>query len=435
MTTLNDPELPVGDGGLPEKPNLRLGIIPLCDCATIVAASTMGFFKRHGLDVEICKEQAWATIRDKVAVGLLDGAHMLAPMPIAATLGVGGVRCPMVTSMSLNLNGNAITVSNSLAAEMMEGDSGYPGALSSPSASAEALHAIVCRRRAENRPPITFGMVFPVSTHNYELRYWMASAGIDPDKDVRLIVVPPPQMVEHLAQERIDGYCVGEPWNGMAVSLGIGRIVITKYDLWQNGPEKVLGVTRQWAQEHPNTHRALVRALLEAAQWVDQSIHRSKVADMISATPYVNAPPDIVRWSMTGSLPMSIDHEPIRMPDFHVFHRYAATFPWRSHAVWLTTQMIRWRQVDADVDLSSVASDVYQPAVYRAAAADLGMAAPTGDFKTEGTHDDAWSLNGTTAAIRMGPDHFFDGMSFNPHRPMDYLRQFIVGQAPATGRA
>jgi len=247
-----------GSEGL-EKTTLKFGIIPLTDCAPIVIAREKGFFKKHGLDVEVSKEASWANIRDKVSLGELDGAHMLAGMPLAATLGVGANQQETVTAFSMDLNGNGITVSNELYERMLAAD---PAAMQGRPTSALALKKVIDEDKKAGREPMTFAMVFPVSTHNYEIRYWMASAGIDPDQDVRLIVIPPPQMVANLQSKNIVGYCVGEPWNQRAVEMGIGRSIITNYEIWNNNPEKVFGVTREWADKNPNTHKAAVRALI-----------------------------------------------------------------------------------------------------------------------------------------------------------------------------
>lgn len=411
-----------GSEGL-EKVKLTLGIIPLTDCAPLVIAAEKGYFKRHGLDVTISKEASWANIRDKVGIAALDGAHMLAGMPIAASLGVGAVQQPTITAFSMDLNGNGITVSNELYDRMVAAD---PEAMAEFPTSARALKKVIDADKAAGRDPMTFAQVFPVSTHNYEIRYWMASAGIDPDQDVRLIVIPPPQMVANLRANNIVGYCVGEPWNERAVMAGLGKTLITNYQIWNNNPEKVFGVTREWAERHPNTHKALIRALIEAAQWIDQPDNRMEVVKIISRKSYVNAPVDVVKNSMTGTFLFDKEKGPQPLPDFNVFYRYAATFPWRSHAEWFLTQMLRWGQIDKPIDIKQVAADVYRPDIYREAARELGIAYPTVDHKTEGTHAQPWVLEDASSPIAMGSDLFFDGMQYDPARLMAYLEGFRV---------
>jgi nitrate/nitrite transport system substrate-binding protein len=406
-----------------EKTALTLGFIPLTDCAPLVVAKEHGLFAKYGLDVTLSKETSWANIRDKVALGILDGAQMLAPMPLAMSLGVGPIHKPMVTAFTMDLNGNAITVSNALYERMQRADA---AAMVERPLGARALKAVLDADRKAGRPPLTFAMVFPESTHNYELRYWMAAAGIDPDRDVRLVVVPPPQMVGQLERGSIDGYCVGEPWNAQAVQAGIGRTLITKYEIWNNSPEKVLGVTQEWAEQYPNTHHALLLALLEAGRWLDEPDHRIEAAALIARGVYVNAPEHVVRMSMTGTFQYAADEMPRALPDFNVFHRYAANFPWRSHALWFISQMIRWGQLGRAVDMQAVAEEVYRPDLYRRAAAELSLPCPGIDYKTEGKHDAGWKLYEGEASLPMGADRFLDGRLFDPSAPLDYLRSFAV---------
>jgi ABC-type nitrate/sulfonate/bicarbonate transport system substrate-binding protein len=391
-----------------EKTAISLGYIPLTDCAPLVVAKEKGWFAAQGLDVTLSKETSWANIRDKVAIGVLDGAQMLAPMPLAASLGLG-IRKPMVTALSLGLNGNAITVSAALYRRMAEA---YPA---NP-ASALALAGVVAVDHAAGRPPLTFATVFPYSSHSYQLRYWLASGGIDPDRDVRLLVVPPPQMAASLARGQLDGFCVGEPWNGMAVANGSGRVVVTGYEVWNNAPEKVLGVTEEWAEQNPATHRSVVTALLQAAIWLDQPANRAEAAALLARSIYVNAPEAVLRAGLIG--PFRCGPDDVRdLPDFHVFHRYAANFPWRSHAVWLLAQMVRWGQLPRSGDLHATAAAVYRPALYREVAGALGIAAPAGDLKGEGMHASGWTLG----AIPMGADRLLDGDLFDPQDVDGYL--------------
>ena len=408
-------------GGNLEKTQLTFGIIPLTDCAPIVIAKEKGFFKKYGLDVKISKEASWANIRDKVSSGLLDGAHMLAGMPISATLGVGSIQKDTVTAFSMDLNGNAITVSNALHARMMEAD---PVVMQTRPTTAIALKKVIDADKKAGKEPMVFAMVDPVSSHNYEIRYWMASAGIDPDKDVRLIVIPPSKMVSNLEANNIDGYCVGEPWNQQAVAMGIGKSIITSYEIWNNSPEKVFGVTREWANNYPCTHKATIKALIEATQWMDIPDNRKEVVRIISAKEYINAPQSVVENSMTGTWTYSNEEAPVTMPDFNVFHRYSANFPWQSHAVWTLTQMVRWGQLDQAVDFKKVAESVYLSDVYREAAEELGIAAPITNYKSEGTHAKSWLLKEATKSIAMGPDQFFDGNQFDPHDAVSYLASF-----------
>ena len=406
-----------------EKTDLSLGFIPLTDCAPLVVAKEKGYFQKYGLNVMLSKETSWANIRDKVALGILDGAQMLAGMPIAMSLGIGPMAKPMVTAFSMDLNGNAITISNALYEKMQRI---APEAMMERPLSARALKQVIETDKKAGGEPLTFAMVFPYSTHNYELRYWMAAAGIDPDNDVRLVVVPPPQMVGRLEKGTIDGYCVGEPWNAQAVQAGLGHTLITKYEIWNNSPEKVLGVTQEWAEQYPNTHRALLMALLEASRWLDELQNRLEAAAMIARSVYVNAPEHVVRMSMTGTFQYAASELPRALPDFNVFYRYAANFPWRSHALWFISQMVRWGQLDSPVDMHAVAREVYRPDIFRDAAEPLGLLCPSIDYKLEGRHDSNWKLHEGSGSLLMGSDRFLDGRSFDPSNPVEYLRGFDI---------
>lgn len=358
-----------------ERPKLTLGIIPLVDCAPIVLAEELGAFERHGLEVEIRREASWATIRDKVALGLLDAAQMLAPMPLATTLGIDSVSVPMIAAMTLDLNGNAITLSQALWSEIEDTAPDLAGTNLGPGAPLDprALAAVVRGRAAAGRPPVALASVFPFSSHNYLLRLWLAAGGIDPDRDVRLTVVPPPHMVAHLSGGVIDGYCVGEPWNQQAASLGIGCIAVTGHHLWKAMPEKVLGTTEAWAERHPRTMTALITALIEACAWLDEPANRAEAAHVLASPRYVNAPAEIIARSLV-------------MRDFHIFHRDHANFPWRSHADWFLAQMVRWGQANDSADHRAIADRVFRPDLYRAAATAMGIACPPSDRKPVGAH-------------------------------------------------
>ncbi|MEM6749839.1 MAG: CmpA/NrtA family ABC transporter substrate-binding protein [Planctomycetota bacterium] len=409
------------DAPTPAAPGvLKLGFIPLTDCAPLVAAHEKGFFEAEGLRVQLCRERSWASIRDKIAFGVYDAAQMLYPMPLAMSLGVGGPPCPTVAAACLSLNGNAITLSNRVVQAL--GDAGA-GDADAPM-DAGALRRLIVARRDAGLPPLNFGIVFPTSTHHYELRYWLESADIDPDQDVRLLVIPPPDMPEALRDGRIDGYCVGEPWNSLAVHRGWGRIAISKLELWSNFPEKVLGVTRAWADENPVRHLALVRAVLAAGRWCDDPQNREELARLIAEPRYVDAPADVVRLSLLGSLPYQQDGPGRELPDFHVFHRYAANFPWRSHGAWHLAQMVRAGQLDWPGDPEAVAKSVFLPEVYRNAARSLGLATPEVNHKTEGAHDDPWTLRNATEPIPMGSDRLLGGRRYDPDDPASaWVRQ------------
>lgn len=389
----------------PEKSRLRIGILPLADAAPIVIAQARGHFAQHGLDVSITVENTWAGIRDKLAAGLLDAAHMLAPMPLAATLGIDGIGVPMQTAMSLSLNGNAITVSSALHRRMRLEEDG-------PRAAGAALRRVILADRAVQAPPLLFAHVFPYSAHHYELRYWLTGCGIDPDRDLRLVVVPPQQMVQQLQDGRIDGFCVGAPWGTVAERAGLGRSIVSKHQIWNSSPEKVLGVTRDWAERHPQTHLALVAALIEAGRWLDAAANRSHAAQMLKTGDYLRGASLI---ELEEALAVGDARHP-RGPGL-LFHAGAANFPWRSHAQWFLAQMQRWGHLPPDTDVAAIAAAVYRPDVYRLAAQRVGQPCPRVDTKPEGLHAGAWAVSSDSGPLLMGPDLLFDGAVFDPQRP------------------
>jgi len=411
---IQDSPLSAHDGPSPrlEKTDVSLGFIPLTDCAPLAIAQEKGFFNQFGLQVSLSREPSWANIRDKVCFGMLDGAQMLAGMPLAASLGAEAFRVPMVTALSLSLNGNAITVSARLHQRLL--DTGVP--LRHPDTfealKPDALKRVVEADKARGLEPLRFAMVFPSSSHNYLLRYWLASAGIDPDRDVRLVVVPPPLMADCLRLGHIDGYCVGEPWNARAVEEGIGRVLIASGEIWNNHPEKVFGVTAEWAEACPNTHQAILMALLTAARWLDLPENRPEAVAILARPEYVDAPASALAAGLLGRFAFGPGETPRHLPDFHVFHRYAANFPWTSHAEWILGQMLRWGQLRGPLEAKIAAASVYRPDLYRRAATALGLRCPPFDRKPEGLHEQAWLLATPTDSFTLGPDRFFDGGVF-----------------------
>lgn len=396
---------------------VHAGFIPLVDCAPLVMARTLGLDRRFGFSLMLHREVSWANIRDKLDIGALDCAHMLAPMPIAATLGLGRAAAPVIAPMSLSLNGNAITVSRQLYDEMRacKPDAVQAGGM----AAAQAIAEVVRRRGAAGREPLTLGMVYPFSCHNYDLRYWLAAAGIDPDNDINLVVIPPPLLAECLKAGRVDGFCVGQPWNSVSVAQGHGIIVATKNELWPLSPEKVLGVRESWAAKNGELLADVVRALTLACQWLDVPDNRRAAAAVLARREYVDVPEDILVKPLTGVLQRGGDEPDIVDADAVVFHRHAANFPWRSHAVWIITQMIRWGQAREPFDIMQLADRVYRPDLYRAAVAELGIELPSQDHKPEGRHGEA------VAAAFFGDD------AFDPTRALSYLKGLPIRSAAA----
>ncbi|MCG8526552.1 MAG: ABC transporter substrate-binding protein [Opitutales bacterium] len=418
-----------------EKTELKFGFIKLTDCAPIVIAKEKGFFSEEGLQVEVIAQPNWKTLLDNVISGNLDGAHMLSGQPIAATIGFG-TKAHIITAFTMDLNGNGITVSNAIWEAMQENDWDLDVDQPEHPISADALKPIVEEKLIAGEK-LQMGMVFPVSTHNYELRYWLAASGIHPgmytttdiggrtDAEVELSVTPPPMMPATLEAGNIQGYCVGEPWNQQAVAKGIGVPVTSNYDIWKNNPEKVFGVTYKWAQENPQTHLAVVKALIRAGKWLDATdengvlVNREEAARILSRPDYVGADYDVIKNSMTGYFYFQkTDKRP--MPDFNVFFKYYCTYPWYSDGIWFLTQMRRWGQITEAKPAEwyfETAKEVYKPAVYLEAAKLL---------LAEGNIDEAdipWDTDGYKAPT----SDFIDGILYDAKDPIGYLNSHDIG--------
>lgn len=416
-----------GDGGPASSSGaavVRAGFIPLVDSAALIVAARKGFAAAEGLTIELVRQTSWAALRDRVAVGHVDVAHMLAPMPIAASLGVGGFAVPMVVPAALGLGGNAVTLSSALWAELKAA-----GAVagSGPAALGAVLRTVAARRRQ----PLTFAMVHPFSAHNYELRYFLAAAGLHPDRDVRLVVVPPPYMVEAIESGQIDGCCVGEPWNSLAVESGAGVILLAKSEIWRSSPCKVLGMRADFAARSPATVSAVVRAVERAARWADDPAHRSDLAALLAEPDLVGIDAAIIERALAGALVTEKGAAARSVPDFLTFHRRAATFPWRSHALWFYSQMVRWGQVAASPEAQAKAAATYRPDLYRAALAGTDAVLPTASLKLEGALDRQSAVGAAGGRLDLGPDPFFDGRVFDPEDVTGYVAGFdLTGETP-----
>ena len=368
---------------------VRLGFISLVDCAPLPVALEKGFFAAEGLDVSLVREVSWATVRDKVAVGALHGAHMLAPLAIAASLGIGSAPAPMLAPMGLNQNGAAMVVSaalaDALAAVEADARTGLAG----------RMVRVIAQRRAAKAPPLIFGVVFPYSIHTYLVRHWLAEAGIDPDKDVRLTVVPPSRMAGQLRTGGLDGFCVGAPWPAVAVSEGAGRLVAQVSSIWRPGPDKVFGVGAGWAEREPERLQAALRALLRASAWADDAGNAAELAGLLARPEYVDAPEGDIARSLGVGATGGFDR--IRFGP-------AASVPAPDHAAWFLSQMLRWGQVEPAPGLAEAARAVYRPDLFAAAAEGAGIAVPT------------------------RPMPFFDSESFDPAAPEVHAADFPISR-------
>jgi NitT/TauT family transport system ATP-binding protein len=396
---------------------VRAGFTPLLDCAPLIVAATQGFAEAEGLHLAISRETSWATVRDRLAVGHLDTAHMLAPMPIAANLGLGPLASPLLVPMSLGFGGNTVTVSRAVWEELAA--HGAPASFDA-AATARAMAALVAARRTSGARRLVLGIVHPHSAHHYELAYWLASADVLPTRDVDLIVVPPSLSADALATGQIDGFCAGEPWGSVAVARGAGVIVTTKAHIWRSSPEKVLGVRTEWAAADGERLDALVRAVYRAALWCDEPANRETLAGLLARPEHIGQPVELLMPGLTRQL-VAADGTRHAVPALLTFAARAATFPWISHALWLYTQMVRWQQAPLSAEGLAIAAATYRPDLYRRALAPLGALLPASDSKIEGALALESPAGAASARLSLGPDGFFDGRVFDPEQATAYL--------------
>ncbi|MGX9178790.1 CmpA/NrtA family ABC transporter substrate-binding protein [Mesorhizobium sp. BHbdii] len=396
---------------------INAGFIPLFDSAVLVAAREIGFAAREGVDLTLSRETSWANIRDRIAIGHFDLAHMLGPMPIACNLGLTPLASDTIVPFSLGLGGNCVTVSNVVWAGMAA-----HGALPDldPARAGKALGALIRERANAGRDALRLAVVHPHSGHNFELRYWLAACGIDPSREIEIVIVPPPFMADALAAGRIDGYCAGEPWNSVSVVAGTGHIATVKAAIWKTSPEKVVGVRKAWAEKHPEALSALLRALHHAARWCEDPANRGELAALMAQPSFLGVSPALQMPILTGHLALGGGAE-LTVEDFFLPFGKAANFPWKSHALWFYTQMVRWGQIKHSAAHMALARDTYRPDLYRAALKPLGVALPGANAKVEGALTAATPVGSAGASLVLGPDGFFDGRIFDPDRIDDYL--------------
>ncbi|MEP6565213.1 MAG: CmpA/NrtA family ABC transporter substrate-binding protein [Mesorhizobium sp.] len=406
---------------------ITAGFMPLFDSAVLVAASELGFAAREGVDLTLHRETSWANIRDRIAIGHFHLAHMLGPMPLACNLGLTPLASETIVPFSLGLGGNCVTISNAVWEGMVA-----HGAVADlePARAGAALGALIRERATSGREPLRFAVVHPHSGHNYELRYWLAACGVDPSHEIEIVIVPPPFMADALATGRIDGFCVGEPWNSAAVAAGTGHIVTVKALLWKNSPEKVIGVRKAWADENPEALAALLRALHHSARWCQDPANHGELAAVMAKPGFLGLPPAVQMPILTGHLQLGGGAERT-IDDFFLPFDKAANFPWKSHALWFYTQMVRWGHVAHTPENFAIARDCYRPDLYRSALKPLGVALPGANSKVEGALASATPVGSAGASLVLGPDGFFDGQIFDP----DEIDAYIASQKSGRSRA
>lgn len=374
---------------------LRIGFLRLTDSATAIVAQEFGYFAEEGIDAELIEEPSWANIADKLAYGFLDAAVIIPPLAFAIELGLRGISQKLIIPCNISLGGNTITLARDLAQQVRE--TAAKKALATPHALAACLKA--------RSQPLSLGIVHSYSTHNLLLRYWLATAGLEAGRDVRLTVVPPARAVEALQSGQIGGFCAGAPWGEIAVRAGAGMNVASSDDVWRAAPEKAFAVRASWAEENSAALKGAVRALIRAAQFCDAPENASYTGALLSRQKYLGVDSHAILSSLPGGA--------IAPDNQSRFWRGAAMFPWKSHALWFLGQMARWDLI-GDVDREALAARVYRCDLYRAAALPLGVEVPKADAKSEGAHSANWELDASPKPLAMGPDSFCDGTIFDP---------------------
>lgn len=396
---------------------ITAGYVPLLDSAVLLATEEFGFAESEGLHLNLVRETSWANIRDRVAIGHLEVAHMLGPMPLSANLGLTPLDAAVIAPMALGLGGAAITMSNAVWSKIAA--AGAPGDGAAGPVGA-ALRTVVLDRARAGEPRLRLAVVHPESAHNYSLRYWLAASGIDPDQDVDIVIVPPPLQADALAAKRTDGFCVGEPFGSVAVARGIGRIVTTKGHIWQMSPDKVLGTRLQWAERFPEQLAALLRAATRAARWCEDPGNHGALAAMLAREDRLAIDADLILRALTGKLQFEPGVEK-SVSDFFVPYSRAANFPWVSHALWFYSQMVRWGQVNHTPENAKKAAASYRPDLYRAALSGMGMPVPGASSKVEGALTEPTEVGAMGGHLTLGPDGFFDGTDFDPEKLDAYI--------------
>jgi nitrate/nitrite transport system substrate-binding protein len=374
----------------PETPKVRIGIIALTDCSSIVMAHELGLFKKHGIESTISKEASWAVIRDRLSLGENQATHMLYGTPYASTMGLQGSPVkPMIIPFCLNRNGQAITLTKAL--------------LDKGAKTPQQIKPLALDAKAKGAP-MTFAMTYPPGTHAMWMRYWLASGGINPDKDVSLITIPPPQMVANMKVGKMDGFCVGEPWNARAIADGIGFTTITTQQMWKDHPEKVLVFTEEFATKNPKTVKAVTRAVLEASQWIDKLENRPRMAEVVSQPQYINTSKEIILGRMLGDYDYG-DGRKEKDKHYMTFFDRHTNFPLKSHGVWWLSQFRRWGMVKEAPDYKGLVDRVHRPDLFREVAKEMAIETPREDMKKE---------------------TLFDGVTFDPADPEKYAKSFPV---------
>lgn len=406
----------------PVHPSLRLGYLPTVDAAVLLVARAQGFFQQEGLEVSLSRQTSWHRSWAKIAAGELDGAHMPGTVPLCASLGIGGDVLPLRTAFVLSLGGSSFGLHARWLQALQQAGLGQKKV--TPAQSLQALAVLVAQRRQQAQPKLRFAVTDLYSNGSYDLRYALASVGIDPLEDVELVAITPSRVLRSLREGNYDGAWLDEPWGSLAADEGLVSLMFSKQAFWNHSQGKVLALPEAFLRQHPLTHRALLRALMRAANWLEA--HRAEALPLLAARDALNQPESALA-VVTQGIPTLAGAR----PDDLVFHSGAANFPWYSQAVWYLGQMIRWGDFSEVLDFKLAAQEVYLPRLYREAARELSVSYPNIGYKIEGEHDSAWELDQASQPLVMGPDMFFDGRSYNPRQTMKYLNALDISHISA----
>ena len=396
--------------------DLAIGFLPLVDACLPILAHEHGFAEEEGLRLRFIRDVSWATVLDRLLYGHTDAAHLIAPLAIATTLGRSRPAQPLAAPFVLGLNGNAISLRTDLAENI-----GFDGKLGDPRQVGAALAIEAARRRREGRP-IRLGVVHRYSSHNYMVRYWLAACGIIPDKDIELVTVAPPFIADALDSGEIDGACVGEPWNSVAVDRGAAAIVLATAQIWRRGVEKVLAMREPVLEEKRPQIEALIRAMRKAGSHFINPANWDENAAVLAQPAYLDQDAAVIRRAISDHLVLRRGDQPVHYSDFMFQYREAANFPWVSQAQWLYTQMVRWDALDFSIEDARRAGKVFRPDVYRSALKDIGESLPGASSKVEGSLRGLTQVGTQSGSITLGKDGFFDDRIFDPDDLEAYLK-------------
>jgi NitT/TauT family transport system ATP-binding protein len=396
---------------------ISAAFVPLTDAAVLIVAKERGFAEAEGIDLNLVRTTSWATARDRLVYGQVQAAHLLAPLAIAVTLGLSQQPAAIAAPFKLGLNGNALTLSAEFAAAL---DPVARNRIDDPIATAHDFATAIGLHR---RKPI-IGIVHRFSIHALMLRYWLGYAGVDPDRDLTLRVLPPSLMVEALRAGELDGFTVGEPWNSVAVDAGIGEIAAVGPRIWQRGVEKVLAMREEWMEANPDVVDRLLRALDQSARWCEDPANRTELAGILASPDYVDGRTDLIERGLAGRIWLRRDEAPIDIPDFFIFHRDAANFPWLSQGLWIYSQFVRWGFIKASAQAEAQAARVFRSDVYRRALTGGETPMPGASMKVEGALGSPLGVGSDRGTLMLGSDRFFDGRIFDPDRIAEYLAGF-----------